>query len=92
MKTLFALGLSFFMTMSSASLFAQNTSETPENADGGRGTTGWTGGSREPTKSETTGTGQPQSEQAPAADQPDMASGADLKGPPIRFPADKTPE
>jgi hypothetical protein len=26
------------------------------------------------------------------ADQPEMATGADLKGPPVRFPADNTPE
>ena len=56
-----------------------------------RGSTGWTGGNREQMKGGTT-TGAGVSGSDPAADQPQMGSGADLNGPPIRFPANKTPE
>jgi opacity protein-like surface antigen len=69
---------------------------TPQNHTGtkGRGSTGWTGGSREQTKAEPgvgsrALTGQ---DQERAADQPEMATGVDLKGPPVRFPPAKTPE
>jgi hypothetical protein len=56
-----------------------------------RGSTGWTGGNREQMKGgATTGAGVSGSD--PAADQPQMGSGADLNGPPLRFPANKTPE
>jgi len=60
-----------------------NTGTGPED----RGSTGWTGGNRQQTKSETTGAGA-----SGASDQPEMGSGPDLKGPPVRFPANKTPE
>jgi hypothetical protein len=55
--------------------------------------TGWTGGAggahignNDPA---TTGT---VASAATAKDQPEMATGVDLKGPPTRFPANKTPE
>ena len=52
-----------------------------------RGTTGWTGGSREPDKANASA-----QQDASVANQPWMASGEDLNGPPVRFPANKTPE
>ena len=56
-----------------------NSGITPE----GMGSTGWTGGNRGQT-----GTGNPEA----AKDQPFMATGVDLKGPPRQFPAGQTPE
>jgi hypothetical protein len=56
------------------------------------GSTGWTGGNGShigTSNSQTTGAA---TSTSPAADQPEMATGLDLKGPPTRFPADKTPE
>src|SRR5262245_53210128 len=58
----------------------------------GIGSTGWTGGSRSP------GNIDPGSQNASKVDpeasgqQPEMATGADLLGPPKQFPASKTPE
>ena len=64
------------------------TGTAPENM----GATGWTGGSRGQTKdSATTGQGGAPDTEA-AKDQPAMATGEDLKGPPAQFPANKTPE
>jgi hypothetical protein len=62
----------------------------PENM----GATGWTGGSRGQTHDSATTTGQGNSAQdtAAAKDQPVMATGEDLKGPPTQFPPNKTPE
>jgi hypothetical protein len=62
----------------------------PENM----GATGWTGGSRGQTHDSATTTGQGGSAQdtEAAKDQPVMATGEDLKGPPTQFPANKTPE
>jgi hypothetical protein len=56
-----------------------NSGTAPE----GMGSTGWTGGNRGQT-----GTGNPEA----AKDQPFMATGVDLKGPPRQFPAGQTPE
>lgn len=65
----------------------------PENM----GATGWTGGSRGQTHNSATTTGQGNAAQdakdaAATKDQPAMATGEDLKGPPKRFPPNKTPE
>jgi hypothetical protein len=60
---------------------ANTTGTSPDN----RGSTGWTGGSRD-TKQD----GAPDSDGA--AQQPLTATGLDLNGPPRRFPANKTPE
>jgi len=49
-----------------------------------RGNTGWTGGNAEQSFAIPDGNG--------LADHPWMATGVDLKGPPQRFPANKTPE
>lgn len=56
----------------------------------GKGSTGWTGGARQP--SETTGQSDRNPDPEAAENQPYMATGKDLKGPPMRFPANKTPE
>lgn len=66
----------------------------------GRGATGWTGGSRGPTDQVTgrpgagPNSGQPGARPngEAAAQQPFMATGEDLKGPPTQFPAPQTPE
>ena len=58
----------------------------------GIGSTGWTGGSRSPSNID------PGSQNASRVDpealgqQPEMATGADLLGPPKQFPASQTPE
>jgi hypothetical protein len=87
--------------------FAQNTappansveqpSNTPQHGTGtapeNMGATGWTGGSRGQTKDSATTSGQSSAQDTEAAkDQPAMATGEDLKGPPTKFPANKTPE
>jgi hypothetical protein len=81
-----------------------NAVENPSNTtkqDSGSGTapenmgaTGWTGGSRGQTHDSATTTGQGNSarDTEAAKDQPVMATGEDLKGPPTQFPANKTPE
>lgn len=96
-----------FMLASSATLcFAQSGTNPPADtlekptavphssgtgtAPDGMGSTGWTGGSRGQT--ETTGQGSSRTDPDAAQNQPSMATGADLQGPPARFPAEKTPE
>ncbi len=66
------------------------TGTSPENM----GATGWNGGSRGQTHNSVTTTGQGSGAQdtEAAKDQPAMATGEDLKGPPKQFPANKTPE
>jgi hypothetical protein len=56
----------------------------------GKGTTGWTGGARDQ-NSQTSGQGASQNPED-AKNQPWMATGEDLKGPPKQFPAGQTPE
>ncbi len=81
----------------------ENPATTPKhNSDSGTkpenmGATGWTGGSRGQTQDSATTTGQGNAAQdakdaAAAKDQPVMATGEDLKGPPKQFPPNKTPE
>ena len=62
----------------------------PENM----GSTAWTGGSRGQThdSATTTGQGNDARDAEAAKDQPVMATGEDLKGPPKQFPPNKTPE
>ena len=68
---------------------APHSSSTGTSPDG-MGSTGWTGGSRGST--ETTGQNSEKSDSESAQQQPEMATGSDLKGPPAQFPAAKTPE
>lgn len=98
MKTvgiLFAAALLFGTVAVSA---AQGTSGTaPEH----KGNTGWTGGAQDqPTQSgnsqakpaETSGQKVEIHDEARAKDQPPVATGEDLKGPPAQFAPSKTPE
>ena len=94
------------IAMGSPMALAQNHSTTPpspENSSHSGGTapenmgsTGWTGGTGGShigtSNSQTTGSAPRNESSDPAADQPEMATGEDLKGPPTRFPANKTPE
>jgi hypothetical protein len=78
----------------------ENPSNTTQHSSGSgtapenMGSTAWTGGSRGQTHDSATTTGQGGSERdtEAAKDQPAMATGEDLKGPPAQFPANKTPE
>jgi hypothetical protein len=78
----------------------ENPATTPQHSSGSgtapenMGATGWNGGSRGQTKDSATTTGQttPAQDAEAAKDQPEMASGEDLKGPPEKFPPNKTPE
>jgi hypothetical protein len=82
--------------------FAQEPSSTPpspgnsDNSTGtspeNRGSTGWTGGQRETTPTSSKSAQAQTGDDAAAADQPLMATGKDLNGPPKRFPANNTPE
>jgi hypothetical protein len=69
---------------------------TPQDNSGTaqKGTTGWTGGSNEPPKGQSRAGSRALSPHAQdgAEDQPEMATGVDLKGPPMRFRASETPE
>jgi hypothetical protein len=79
-------------------LAQDNTPKQPNSNSGTSpaemGATGWTGGTRGQTHDSATGTGQANSgtNSEAAKDQPVMATGEDLKGPPAQFPANKTPE
>jgi hypothetical protein len=72
---------------------AQQDTHSEGTAPHNMGSSGWTGGTggAHVGKNETTGLSQRSSDNS-AADQPEMATGADLNGPPHRFPADDTPE
>ena len=93
-----ALASTIFLATLTAS-FAQQTdtpanqpaSRTQTHPDQDRGTTGWSGG--------TTGAAQNLNARRPAASNPEapenqplMATGIDLNGPPTRFAAGQTPE
>lgn len=71
----------------------QTDSHSKGTAPGGMGSSGWTGGTGGAhigtSNAHTTGAAASESS---AADQPEMATGQDLKGPPTRFPANNTPE
>ncbi len=77
---------------------AQQDSHSDGTAPHGMGSTGWTGGtggshvgtSNQQTTGASSESNTPNNEAA--ADQPEMATGEDLNGPPTRFPANKTPE
>ena len=72
----------------------ENSSHSDGTAPQGMGSTGWTGGSGGShignSNSQTTGASQ--GTPGPTAGQPEVATGEDLKGPPTRFPANRTPE
>src|SRR5262245_45254541 len=102
MKTLLAFVITMWITATPSPGRAQETpspaagppdAAAPANSPEERGTTGWKGGAREQDKDATIGAGaQKKSDEELAADQPLMATGVDLNGPPRRFPPNKTPE
>jgi hypothetical protein len=75
---------------------SQQDSHSSGTAPQGMGSSGWsggTGGSHIGTSNSlTTGSTPREAASDSAADQPEMATGEDLKGPPTQFPANKTPE
>lgn len=79
--------------LSAVPAFAQNTGPDQE-----KGSTGWSGGSKDQPgqqgapKDPTTGQAVQVHDEAKAKDQPEMATGEDLKGKPERFAPSKTPE
>lgn len=84
------------LTAAAIPSYAQNTAGDQE-----KGSTGWSGGSKDQVGqsakgSETTGqaTGQKVQvhDEALAKDQPLLATGEDLKGPPVRLAPSQTPE
>ena len=91
---------SFAQTNTPPANTVENPANTPQHSTGtgtvpeNMGATGWTGGSRGQTKDSATTTGQNTGarDAEAAKDQPAMATGEDLKGPPTQFPANKTPE
>ena len=101
LAALISLGLMPSMTQAQGN---QPRETTPSHQDGdssgtapkGMGSSGWSGGTGGShigkDSSETTGSAQRESSSDPAAGQPEMATGQDLKGAPKRFPANKTPE
>lgn len=76
---------------------AQNTGGDQE-----KGSTGWSGGSKDQSQQSAGAPGDPTSpatgkrveihDDAQAANQPALASGEDLKGPSVQLPPSKTPE
>ena len=95
MKTVGIISVAALLLASANLSHAQGNSGTaPEH----KGNTGWTGGSQDqPSQkkaSETTGQSPKVGghDEALAKDQPLMATGQDLKGPPQRFAPSKTPE
>jgi hypothetical protein len=74
----------------------ENSAHSSGTSPEGMSSTGWSGsglgGSHTGKSDETTGSGQRGASSDSAADQPEMATGADLQGPPHRFPANNTPE
>jgi hypothetical protein len=92
--------VSFAQNTTAPANSVENPATTPQHgsssgtAPENMGATGWTGGSRGQTHDSATTTGQsnPAQDAAAAKDQPVMATGEDLKGPPTQFPPNKTPE
>lgn len=106
MKNIGLVLLATAMAVSGTSSFAQNTDppastmEKPAavphssgsgTAPDGKGSTGWTGGARDQ-NSQTTGQATGLQDAEAAKDQPAMATGEDLKGPPKQFSPRQTPE
>ena len=95
-----AFAAALILSVVTTALLAQESAKEPEttreHADStgtkSMGTTGWTGGNRGQTKEKAGSRAMTGEDQDSAADQPEMATGLDLKGRPTRFPAEKTPE
>jgi hypothetical protein len=100
MKNLALMPIAAAMLLAAATgTLAQNNTPKQPNTNSGTspaemGATGWTGATRGQTHDSATvsGPGASARDTEAAKDQPAMATGADLKGPPAQFPANKTPE
>ena len=99
MKHLALISIVAATLVTATGALAQGSTPKQPNSNSGTspaemGATGWTGGTRGQTHDSATGTGQANSgtNSEAAKDQPVMATGEDLKGPPAQFPANKTPE
>ncbi|SFM10366.1 hypothetical protein SAMN03159423_5383 [Bradyrhizobium sp. NFR13] len=106
MKNIGLILLAAVVTMSGTYSSAQNNdpsanareqpAATPHSsgsgtAPDGKGSTGWTGGARDQ-NSQTTGQATGPQDAEAAKDQPAMATGKDLQGPPKQFSPRQTPE
>ncbi len=101
-----AFAAALTLSVAAAALLAQESTKAPatapersvatpdSNSSGTKetGTTAETGGSRGQTKQNVGSRAMTAEDQDLAADQPETATGLDLKGRPVRFPAAKTPE
>jgi hypothetical protein len=77
--------------MLATAVTAANAQNTPGDQE--KGSTGWSGGSKDqPSQSTTTGQKVEVHDDAAAKTQPEVATGEDLKGPPQQFAPSKTPE
>ena len=73
-----------------ATLMAAIAISQAQNGPAEKGSTGWSGGSKDqPSQS---GTYPEVHDEDQARNQPPLATGKDLKGPPIQLPPSKTPE
>jgi hypothetical protein len=96
--------LTAIMLASCLTASGQNASGGDGTSPQNRGSTGWTGAHPEtggatldhspnkPKGDATTGQSPPVHDESEAKDQPELATGEDLKGPPRQFPPSKTPE
>ena len=96
--------VTFIALATASAAFAQSNSGGDGTDPQNRGSTGWTGAHPETggatldkgkpgnPKTETTGQSVDVHDQAEAMDQPAVATGEDLKGPPAQFAPSKTPE
>lgn len=98
MKTRILTVLAATALLASTAAYAQNSGPDQE-----KGSTGWSGGSKDQPNQQqqgsqgnpidaTTGQKVEVHDEAKANDQPAMATGEDLKGPPQKFAPSKTPE
>jgi len=85
-----AIGLMTPGAFAAENMPAQQDTHSEGTAPQNMGSSGWTGSGSHVGKGETTGSSQRSDDSA--ADQPEMATGQDLNGPPHRFPANNTPE
>ena len=76
--------------MLATAVTAANAQNTPSDQE--KGSTGWSGGSKDQPSQSTTGQKVEVHDEGEAKKQPEMATGEDLKGPPQQFAPSKTPE
>jgi hypothetical protein len=86
---LISIAATMLLAMAASASFAQ----TP-GSDGEKGSTGWSGGSKDQSQTGpgTSGQAVVVHDEAKAKEQPPIATGKDLKGPPAQLAPSKTPE